>query len=314
MMHRNELLIMLPVIFGIMIYPAIPAGAASVTAFAYPGKNVAEIYVNDTVYAIFQYPSSSFFSKMLNGTSYSYSASIINVPHNTEFYQNLQEALVHGQNDNEQGGEDNVQSNISVLNVSVIIYRKFFANETAATYVKSSIMIIWVSGIFTKNGSKIVGNFSWKAFKIDKHLYLMENGKMEDINFFGADFHDMLDMPEFLQLPEVSTLNFSEFNQPLSQWNRVYNSNSNMTLFTKSVSTQTIYSENLTLNGKSYSLKVISDPAYTIGIQGYATAVGDEIYVSPAPSQFTSYALIFVAGVFLVVIAGAGVYLIRRKK
>ncbi len=314
MRHKSELLIMFPIIFGMIIYPAIPVGAASVTVFAYPGKNVAEIYVNDTVYAVFHYPADSFFSRMLNGTSYSYSASISNVPHNSEFYQNLQEALAHEQNDNNQGDEDNVQSNISVLNVSVIMSKKFFANETAATYVKSSIMIIWVSGIFTKNGSKVVGNFSWKAFKIDKHLYLMENGKMEDINFFGEDFHDMLDMPEFLQLPEVSTINFSEFNQPLSQWNRVYNSNSNITLFTKSVSTQTIYSENITLNGKSYSLKVISDPAYTIGIQGYATAVGDEIYVSPAPSQFSSYAIIFIASVFLIVIAGAGVYLIRRKR
>ncbi len=305
-MHKHELLIMVPIILGMMLCPALPAGAANVTAFAYPEKNVAEIYVNDTVYAIFHYPSNSFFSKILNGTSLSYSASISNVPHNTEFFHDLQEAFVQGEN-------NAVNYNISIINISVITIRKFFANETSAIYVKSSVMIIWLSGIFKKNGTEIVGNFSWKSFKINKHLYLMENGKMEDINFFGEGFMGMLGMPEFLQVPEISTLNFSAFNQPLSQWSRVYNSNSNMTVFTKSMPSLTIYSENLTVNGNSYSLKIISDPAYTIDIQGYAIAVGDEVYVTSPASQFSSYALAFVAGIFFIVIAGVGIYLTRRK-
>ena len=313
MMHKTELLMMIPLIMGMMLYTAIPAGASSVTTFAYPSKNVAEIFVNDTVYAVFHYPTDSFFSRVLNGTSYSYSASVSNVPQNSEFFQNLQEALAHSENENQDNGGPANQS-IQLLNVSVIISKKFFANQTTAVYVKSSEIIMWVSGLFTKNGSRIVGNFAWKSFKVDKHLYLMENGNMEDLNFFGEDLMERLGMEGIMELPEVSTLNFSQFNQPLSEWNRVYNPNTNMTLFTKSVSTQTIYSENLTINGKSYSLNVVSDPAYTIAIQGYATAVGNEVYVSPAPSQFTAYGTVYVVAVFIVVIVAAGVFIARRKK
>ncbi len=313
MMHKSELLLIIPVILGIILYPVIPAGAASVTAFAYPGKNVAEIYVNDTVYAVLHYPAYSLFSRMLNGTSYSFRASVSNVPHNTDFFQNMQEALAQNANgDNNE--EDPANQSLQLLNVSVILSKKFVANETAAVYVKSSEMIMWVSGLFTKNGTKIVGNFAWKSFKVDKHLYLMENGEMEDLNFFGNNFMDRLGIQGIMQLPEVSTLNFSEFNQPLNEWSRVYNSNANMTVFTKSVSTQTIYSENLIINGKSYSLTIVSDPAYTISIQGYATAVGNEIYVSPAPSQFPTFAVVYVAAVFIVVIAAAGIFISRRRK
>ena len=313
MMHKTELLMMIPLIMGMMLYTAIPAGASSVTTFAYPSKNVAEIFVNDTVYAVFHYPTDSFFSRVLNGTSYSYSASVSNVPQNSEFFQNLQEALAHSENENQDNGGPANQS-IQLLNVSVIISKKFFANQTTAVYVKSSEIIMWVSGLFTKNGSRIVGNFAWKSFKVDKHLYLMENGNMEDLNFFGEDLMERLGMEGIMELPEVSTLNFSQFNQPLSEWNRVYNPSTNMTLFTKSVSTQTIYSENFTINGKSYSLNVVSDPAYTIAIQGYATAVGNEVYVSPAPSQFTAYGTVYVVAVFIVVIVAAGVFIARRKK
>jgi len=313
MMHKTELLMMIPLIMGMMLYTAIPAGASSVTTFAYPSKNVAEIFVNDTVYAVFHYPTDSFFSRVLNGTSYSYSASVSNVPQNSEFFQNLQEALAHSENENQDNGGPANQS-IQLLNVSVIISKKFVANQTAAVYIKSSEIIMWVSGLFTKNGTRIVGNFAWKSFKVDKHLYLMENGNMEDLNFFGDDLMERLGMEGIMELPEVSTLNFSQFNQPLSEWNRVYNPSTNMTLFTKSVSTQTIYSENLTINGKSYSLNVVSDPAYTIGIQGYATAVGNEVYVSPAPSQFTAYGTVYVVAVFIVVIVAAGVFIARRKK
>jgi hypothetical protein len=296
-----------------MLYTAIPAGASSVTTFAYPSKNVAEIFVNDTVYAVFHYPADSFFSRVLNGTSYSYSASVSNVPQNSEFFQNLQEALAHSENEN-QDNRGPANQSIQLLNVSVVISKKFFANQTAAVYVKSSEIIMWVSGLFTKNGTRIVGNFAWKSFKVDKHLYLMENGNMEDLNFFGNDLMERLGIKGIMELPEVSTLNFSQFNQPLSEWNRVYNPNTNMTLFTKSVSTQTIYSENFTINGKSYSLNVVSDPAYTIAIQGYATAVGNEVYVSPAPSQFTAYGTVYVVAVFIVVIVAAGVFIARRKK
>jgi hypothetical protein len=313
MMHKTELLMMIPLIIGMMLYTAIPAGASSVTTFAYPSKNVAEIFVNDTVYAVFHYPADSFFSRVLNGTSYSYSASVSNVPQNSEFFQNLQEALAHSENENQDNGDPANQS-IQLLNVSVIISKKFFANQTTAVYVKSSEIIMWVSGLFAKNGTRIVGNFAWKSFKVDKHLYLMENGNMEDLNFFGDDLMERLGMEGIMELPEVSTLNFSQFNQPLSEWNRVYNPSTNMTLFTKSVSTQTIYSENLTINGKSYSLNVVSDPTYTIGIQGYATAVGNEVYVSPAPSQFTAYGTVYVVTVFIVVIVAAGVFIARRKK
>lgn len=312
MIRRFEVLAVTLILLGLYVAPVIPARATSVTVFAYPGKNLAEIYVNDSVYAVFTYPSGSFFSKILNGTSYSFSASVSNVPHNTDFYNNLQDALA--EQDNAQGNENGELNNISLINLSVIFSKRFFANETTAVYEKSSVLIFWVSGIFTKNGTEIIGNFAWKSFKIDKHMYLEEGGKLEDLNFFGEDFEDMLGFPEFLQIPEVSTLNFSSFNEPLSQWNRTYNPSENITIFTKSVSAQTIYSENLTVNGMSYSLKIISDPTYSIVVQGYAKAVGNEIYVTPAPAQYPPYALAYIGSLFIAVIIVISVYLTRKKK
>jgi len=118
MIHKTELLMMIPLIMGMMLYAAIPAGASSVTAFAYPTKNVAEIFVNDTVYAVFHYPADSFFSRMLNGTSYSFSASVSNVPQNSEFFQNLQEAIVHSENKNQEN-KDTANQSIQLLNVTL---------------------------------------------------------------------------------------------------------------------------------------------------------------------------------------------------
>ncbi|MGC8569270.1 MAG: hypothetical protein ACP5LW_04625 [Nitrososphaeria archaeon] len=312
-MTNLKALALMPLFLGFLIYPAIPANAASATVMAYPTQNMAELIINDSVYAVFTYPNGSFISRALNGTSFRYAFSVMNIPKGSDFFQSLQEAI-QAQGGNSQG-ENDPSTNISLINASVILSKSFQANETTAIYIKKSTLILWLSGVFTRNGSQIVGNFSWKDFKIEKHLFVEENGQLEDINFFGEDLMGVLDLGEWgFEVPQLSTINFSEFNQPLSQWNRTYNPATNSTIFTKTLSSQTLYFESLTINGRTYSFRIVSDPTYTISVQGYAVAQGNQLIVSRAPSPYPSYVIVYVAVVFIIVAAGASAFLIKRRR
>nr|CCC55670.1 hypothetical protein [uncultured archaeon] len=141
-MTNLKALVLMPLFLGFLIYPAIPANAASATVMAYPTQNMAELIINDSVYAVFTYPNGSFISRALNGTSFSYAFSVMNIPKGSDFFQSLQEAI-QAQGGNSQG-ENDPSNNISLINASVILSKSFQANETTAIYIKKSTLILWV--------------------------------------------------------------------------------------------------------------------------------------------------------------------------
>jgi len=299
-----------------MLAAPIAANAATVTVTAYPTKNVSNLVINDTVSIIITYPANSYVSQQLNGLNYSMQLSAINIPKNSGAFESFQNALQQG-NENEQGN-----SSITLLNMSITESKSAVANATTLIIKRSTIINAWVSGIFNKSLSgRIMGNFGWKSFKVDSKLDVDFNGQSEDINFIGNSFFApmggklhliaLLMSNQFDELSHISTINLSAFNTPLNQWTRTYNPTTNMTSFTKSVPVETLFTASLSINGNKYSISVISDPSYTLNIQGYAVANGNTlILTSPPQANYTEYAVIAV----IVVIAVAGVALYLRKK
>ncbi|MGC8558676.1 MAG: hypothetical protein ACP5NC_06780 [Nitrososphaeria archaeon] len=308
---KTSAMLIFALISTMMLLSPMAANAATVTVTAYPAQNVSNIVVNDSVYMIFTYPSNSFVSNELNGTSYSLKLSANSIPRDSGAFMSFQNAL--------RNEDDN--SSISLLNMSVTESKSLVANATTMVISRSTLINAWVSGIFNRTSSgKFVGNFGWKSFRVDSKFDVNFEGKSEDINFIGNSFFaplggkfmmmSLLMSAPLGQISQIPTINFSAFNDPLSQWTRTYNSATGITTFTKSASSQTLYNASLSVNGKTYSIRVVSDPSYTLNIKGYALASGNTITVTSPPANYAEYAAIAVVAV--IVIAGTVMYF--RKK
>jgi hypothetical protein len=331
MYGKTSVMIVFALVSTMMLLSPIAANAATVTVTAYPAQNVSNVMINDSVYMIFTYPANSFVSNALNGSNYSYKLSASNIPYNSGSFMSFQNALQNRQGDNKQGNDDPLNnspivpqnnSTVTLLNMSVTESKSMVANTTTMVLSRSTIINAWVSGIFNKTSSgRIVGNFGWKSFRVDSQFDVNFNGESEDINFIGNSFFapmgSRFGMMSFLmaaplgQISQIPTINFSAFNTPLSQWTRTYNSATGITTFTKSVSSQTLYNASLSVNGKTYSLRVISDPSYTLNVKGYALATGNTITVTSPPTNYAEYAAV---AVIVVVIAVAGTLIYFRRK
>ena len=293
-----------------MLVAPIAANAATVTVTAYPTQNVSNLVINDTVSVIFTYPANSFISRQLSGLNYSMQLSAINIPKNSGAFESFQNALRQG------------NSSITLLNMSITESKSLVANATALIIKRSTIINAWVSGIFNKTPSgRIMGNFGWKSFKVDSRLDVDFNGHSEDINFIGNSFFapmggkllimSLLMSDQLEALSHISTINFSAFNTPLSQWTRTYNPSTNMTSFTKSVPVETLFTASLSVNNNTYSIRAVSDPSYTLNVQGYAVANGNTlILTSPPQTNYTEYAAVVV--IVVIAVAGAAIYLRKR--
>ncbi|MGC8666477.1 MAG: hypothetical protein ACP5UK_07335, partial [Conexivisphaera sp.] len=213
-------------------------------------------------------------------------------------------------------------SSMTLLNMSVTESKSLVANATTMVMSRSTLISAWVSGMFNRTSSgELVGNFAWKSFRIGDRLDVDFDGETEDVNFIGSSFFApiggkfiamyMLMAAPLGQISQIPTINFSAFNEPLSQWTRTYNPSTGITTFTRSASSQTLYNASLTVNGRTYSIRVVSDPSYTINVEGYAVASGNTIIVTSPPQNYTEYAAV-AAAVVVVAVAGTLIYL--RKK
>lgn len=312
MYGKTSMIVIFTLISTMMVLSPIAANAATVTVTAYPTQNVSNIVINDTVYMVFTYPANSFVSNALNGSSYSLRLSANNIPDNSGAFNSFQHAFINRHDDN---------SSVSLLNMSVTETKTLVANTTTMVMSRSTEINAWVSGIFNKTASgKVIGNFGWKSFEINRALNVKFDGESEDINFIGNSFFapmgakfglmSMLMSAPLGQISQISTINFSAFNEPLSQWTRTYNPRTGITTFTKTATSETLYNASLSVNGKTYSIRVISDPSYTLNIKGYALASGNIITVTSPPPNYAEYAVVAV----IAVIAIGGVLIYFRKK
>ncbi|MGC8613559.1 MAG: hypothetical protein ACP5L2_04910 [Conexivisphaera sp.] len=311
-------IVILALMSAIMALSPVAANAATITVTAYPAQNVSNIVINDSVYVIFTYPAGSYISNELNGSNYSLTFSAINIPRDSGTFMRFQNAL-QGE---DQGDDQGYNSSMTLLNMSVTESKSLVANATTMVMSRSTLISAWVSGMFNRTSSgELVGNFAWKSFRIGDRLDVDFDGETEDVNFIGSSFFApiggkfmamyMLMAAPLGQISQIPTINFSAFNEPLSQWTRTYNPSTGITTFTRSASSQTLYNASLTVNGRTYSIRVVSDPSYTINVEGYAVASGNTIIVTSPPQNYTEYAAV-AAAVVVVAVAGTLIYL--RKK
>ena len=110
-----------------------------------------------------------------------------------------------------------------------------------------------------------------------------------------------------------SSLNFTAFSKPLSNWTRAYNQLTNTTTFTTDAGYTLNYTFNGTVFGTYVNVTVKSDPSYSIVTPGYATANSNSLtYENPPANSAAPY--IYYAAVVVIIALGLGVAVYARRR
>lgn len=287
-------------------------GASTLQVVVGPSLNTAQIIATSQATLVFTYPAGSAVSKALSGFNYSVTLSALNVPRDSDAFVAFQHQLRRG------------FENITLINMSVYLNEYAQANTTSLVVVKNVVIKAWATGVFNKTRSHVEGNFGWKSFVVKGNLDVDFEGHTVDINTVGSAILLPLGgkgvLASFLlgsfgdrPLWSSSTINFSVFNTPLSQWKRSYNAATNTTTFSKSVSSTLLFREQVSVNGQNYSVSLSYDPASTISVPGYAVAKGDTVIVQPAPPGVLQRNTVIAVSVAVIAIVVAASLLLRRK-
>jgi hypothetical protein len=224
-----------------------------------------------------------------------------------------------------QGGFDDEDSHIAVQNMSVALGYSAHGNATAFVLDKTTNITAWVTGVFTVVNGTVTANLGWRAFVIRGAMYLPFEGSTMDINLVGPSMHNVLE-PHMTaaniffgafggaSLWNRPTLNFSALNTPLSTWTKNYNSATNTTTFSKTISGESNYTASADINGQKYSLSAFSDPSGVVTVHGYANASGDSLVMAAPPaSTLTSAGYLAVAAAVVVLVIAVSYLALRAK-
>ena len=284
------------------------AGASTLTVNLNPKTGIAKVDSVSTTKITFTYPVNSTVSKYLRNVSSTFGMS-------GKFDGSSQ-----GTHEL-QGSFEDWDHHVQVSNMSVAVRYSAKGNATALVIAKSTDVNATVTGVFQVVNGTVHADLGWRAFIIKGAFDLPMDGHMVDVNLAGSAMEDSLGSHadgaawmlnafgggSFWNRP---TLNFSALNAPLSTWTKNYDSATNTTTFTKTISGQDTFSVTANFNGQKYSLSSVSDPSGTVSVAGYANASGDSLVIAPAPAS-TSGTIAAVAVTALLVIA-AGYFLLRR--
>jgi len=219
-----------------------------------------------------------------------------------------------------QGSFDDEDSHVVVKNMSVAFGYTAKGSATELVIDKTTNITAWVSGVFSVVNGSVTANLGWRAFVIRGALSLPLENHMVDVNLAGSimddSFGDHAYAAGFLQTAAWGwwnrpTLNYSQLNTPLSSWTKNYDSATNTTTYSKTITGSSNFTASLTNNGQKYTLSAVSDPTGVVTVQGYANAVGDSLVMAPAPAS-TGMGLIAVGAAAAVVLGLIGYIAVRR--
>ena len=219
-----------------------------------------------------------------------------------------------------QGSFDDEDSHVVVNNMSVAFGYTAKGSATELVIDKTTNITAWVSGVFSVVNGSVTANLGWRAFVIRGALSLPLENHMVDVNLAGSimddSFGDHAYAAGFLQTAAWGwwnrpTLNYSQLNTPLSSWTKNYDSATNTTTYSKTITGSSNFTASLTNNGQKYTLSAVSDPTGVVTVQGYANAVGDSLVMAPAPAS-TGMGLIAVGAAAAVVLGLIGYIAVRR--
>ena len=302
--------------FAILLVSFAPmVGASTLTVTLNPTTKVARLDSVSTTKIVFTYPAGSEVSSHLENVSSSIKLS--------SSFSGGDQGTMQLQNSFDEGDDSQgYDGHVSVSNMSVAFQYTATGNTTALVINKVTNVSASVTGVFTVVNGTVEANLGWRSFVVTGPMNLDMEDHMVDVNQVGSAFQYSLPSNDFAtgflmnsfgrdSIWGMPTLNFSALNTPLSTWTKNYNSATNTTTFTKTISGQSKFTASFSVNNQNYSLSAVSDPSGVVAVQGYADAQGNTQVKAPAPAAAPGYLEV---GAAIVVVAFAAGYLFLRSK
>ena len=281
--------------------------ASTLTVNLNPTTGLAKIDSMNSTKLVFTYPANSSISSVLRNVSSSESLSG-SFQGSTSGAREL------------QGSFDDEGSHVVVRNMSVAYGYTAKGSATQFVIDKTTNITTWVSGVFSVVNGSVTANLGWRAFVIRGAMNLPLENHNIDINLAGSTMDDSFGghalAAGFLHTAAWGwwnrpTLNYSELKTPLSTWAKNYDSATNTTTFSKTISGSSNFSASFTFNNQKYTLSAVSDPTGVVTVQGYANAVGDSLVMAPTPAS-SGVGLIAVGATAAVLLGLIGYLAVKR--
>lgn len=304
------------------------ASGAQVNATINTHTNVANVNATSNYVMVLNYPNGSMLSQVLSGKNFYLNGSSTI----TSSSMGVLDQSIENESNNSTSG-----FTPHVVNATILYSYKAVANNTTMKVYRNLTLEMSITNILKEINGHYVIDMSWRAFRIQGELMSTINGREIDINdmgdqmFIGDDFGDHnWGIPKGIK--DMHSLDFQVFNVPLSQWNRQYNSTSNITIFTYNYGRDIWYNSSWNFSSNSgffgndnnnsgnYSISVHYDPSSRIAVTGYANVNSANTLIlenSSANSYLGLNSESIIAGVLItiiIIIAALGIVAYRRKK
>lgn len=313
-MRKSAKLVTSASVLALLIIAFAPTVSAStLTVDLNPTTGAASMTSVSVTNVVLTYPVNSTLSRYLDGYA-------DNTSYSSSFAAGSQ-GVTSFRNQFQDGGEP-----ITINNMSVTASYVANANATALVIKKQTTISATVTGVFTVVNGTVTANLGWRSFRVVGALNLSFQGKVVDVNLLGDSVTTAIygrssglnfvvaafGGASFWNTP---TLNFSALSVPLNNWTKNYDSVSNTTTFSKTISGNSSLSSTYTNNGQTYSLKVTSDPSAQIVTKGYAevSPSGNSLTIAPTPT-YLAPATWVEAGVVGVVGILAAALIVRSRR
>lgn len=293
------------------VAPAVSGSTLTVTIN--PTSKSAELSSTSSTTIVLTYPADSNLAKYLSNLSNS-------VSYSSSFTGNSIPALVL------QSGFELRDHSIQVQKMAISYSETAKGNDTALVIHKVTNITASVTGLFTIENGTVDINLGWRSFYVPGNMSLDLQGRMVDVNFVGsAVAYPLSNRPllaAFLfgrfggdHIWNWATLNFSALDVPLTTWTRNYDSSTNTTTFSKTITGASSFSASADYNGQKYTLTVSSDPSAKISTQGYAIASADSLAITSAPGSVypSEFEVLAVAATVALVAAFGTMYFFKRS-
>lgn len=314
-MKKTKSIIPITALIVVLLTFAPLVDASTLTVNLNPTTGLAKVDSASSTKIVFTYPAGSAVSKYLENVSSSLKL-------NSSFAGGSSGAMELQGSFDHDGQDAQGNSRVSVSNMTVSIDYSAKGNATALVIDKVTDVTAWVSGVFRVVNGSVVADMRWRSFVVRGPMNLNMEDHTMDINTVGSTIQESLASQAmaggFLLnsfggrgIWNQPTLNFSQLDTPLTTWTKSYDSATNTTTFTKTISGSSLFTSSLDYNGQNYSLSATSDPTGVIAVKGYANPQGNSLVMAPAPAASMAYAEL--AAVVVLVAAAAG-YLLYRSR
>jgi hypothetical protein len=300
-------------VLAVLVMSLQPAAFASTLAVNLdPNSKVAKLTSVSTTNLVLTYPANSTLSTYLK--SYNSSLSLSgNFNSSDGGLRSFQAHLDEQANDS-----------VSVQNMTVAYKYNAKANATAFVVALETDITAQVAGVFKILNGTVTADLGWKSFHIDGAMDLNLEGRNVDVNQVGSSLSQSIAGNELGAgalagmfagngMWAKPTLNFSSLSTPLSDWTRSYDSITNTTTYSKTISGQATLSSKYSNGGETYSLTVTSDPSASISTHGYAVASGNSLVITKAPLAANPISWVAAVAATMVIL-GSAAYLVRRSR